>query len=113
MKTLIIGGSGLVGKLVVPILAQSHTIRIFDQRPPEQGNVEYVQGDIREYADLAGAAAGMDSIVYMAMGSMDWAETSGVVSAFDINIKGLHLALRAAHEAGITQAVYTSSMSVY
>jgi nucleoside-diphosphate-sugar epimerase len=113
MKTLIIGGSGLVGNLVVPILAQTHAIRIFDLRPPEQGNIEYVQGDIREYADLARAAAGMESLVYMAMGSMDWAETSGVVSAFDINIKGLHLALRAAHEAGITQAVYTSSMSIY
>ena len=72
-----------------------------------------MQGDIREYADLAKALAGMDSLVYMAMGSLDWAEIHGVVSAFDINIKGLHLALRAAHAAGITQAVYTSSMSVY
>jgi nucleoside-diphosphate-sugar epimerase len=113
MKTLIVGGSGTVGTLVVPILAQTHAIRVFDLRPPEYANVEHVPGDAREYADLASAIAGMDSLVYMAMGSLDWAETRGVVSAFDLNIKALHLALRAAHEAGITQAVYTSSMSIY
>src|SRR4051794_4717846 len=99
MKTLIIGGSGLVGSLVVPILAQTHTVRVFDLRPPEYGQVEYVAGDIREYADLARAVAGMDSLVYMAMGNLAWAEIHGVVSAFDVNVKGLHLALRAAHAA--------------
>jgi nucleoside-diphosphate-sugar epimerase len=113
MKTLIIGGSGIVGTLVAPILAQTHAIRIFDLRPPQDANVEHVPGDAREYADLAKAVAGMDSLVYMAMGSLDWAETRGVVSAFDLNVKALHLALRAAHAAGITQAVFTSSMSVY
>ncbi|MEP7359801.1 MAG: NAD-dependent epimerase/dehydratase family protein, partial [Anaerolineales bacterium] len=110
MKTLIVGGSGVVGSLVAPILAQTHAVRIFDRRPPEYGGVEFVQGDIRDYADLSRAVAGMDSLVYMAMGSLEWAETQGVVSAFDVNVKGVHLALRAAHEAGITQAVYTSSM---
>ena len=113
MKTVLLGGSGIVGSLVAPILAQTHTIRIFDLRPPEFGKIEYVPGDIREYADLARAVAGMDSLVYMAMGSLDWAEISGVVSAFDLNVKGVHLALRAAHAAGITQAVYTSTMSIY
>jgi nucleoside-diphosphate-sugar epimerase len=114
MKTLIVGGSGIVGTLVAPILAQTHAVRIFDLRPPQHGNnVEYVHGDAREYADLAKAVAGMDSLVYMAMGSLDWAEVRGVVSAFDLNVKGVYLALRAAHAAGITQAVYTSTMSIY
>src|SRR4029450_10163842 len=92
MKTLIVGGSGVVGTLVAPILAQTHAIRIFDLRPPQDANIEHVPGDAREYADLAKAVAGMDSLVYMAMGSLDWAETRGVVSAFDLNIKALHLA---------------------
>jgi nucleoside-diphosphate-sugar epimerase len=30
-----------------------------------------------------------------------------------VNIKGLHLALKAAHEANINQAVYASTMSIY
>jgi len=113
MKILVVGGSGNVGTLIVPILARTHPIRIFDIRPPPPGQSEYVQGDITDYNALANAAAGMDSLVYMAMGSVNWSEIHGVTSAFDINVKGVHLALKAAHEAGITQAVYTSSMSVY
>jgi len=113
MKTLIIGGSGIVGTLVLPILAKTHELRIFDLCAPQTGSYDYVQGDVREYADLAKAAAGMDRLVYMAMGSLDWTEIRGITSAFDVNVKGLYLALRAAREAGITQAVYTSSMSVY
>ncbi len=112
MKVLVIGGSGTVGSLVVPILAQTHQLRVFDLRPPA-GDYDYLQGDLTQYDDLVGAVAGMDALIYMAMGSLNWNETGGFVSAFDVNVKGVHLALKAAHTAGITQAVYTSSMSVY
>ncbi len=113
MRVLVIGGSGLVAKLVVPRLAEIHSLRIFDMRPPQDGDYDYVAGDVTQYDDLAAAMTGMDAILYMAMGNLHWQETSGIVSAFDVNIKGVHLALLAAHEAGITQAVYASSMSVY
>ena len=113
MKLLVIGGSGIVGTLVTPFLAQTHDLRIFDLRPPQVGSYDYVQGSVTDYDDIANAISGMDGLVYMAMGNLDWREPSGVVSAFDVNVKGLYLALRAAHEAGISQAVYTSTMSVY
>lgn len=112
MRVLVVGGSGIVGSLVVPWLAQTHELRVFDRRPP-QHDVAYVEGDVTHYDELAAALTGMDALVYMAMGSLNWQETAGIVSAFDVNIKGLHLALRAAHAAGIRQAVYTSTMSVY
>lgn len=112
MKILVVGGSGRVGSLVVPILAKTHDLRIFDLQPPV-GDYDYFRGDVTDYDALAEAASGTDALIYMAMGSLNWNETAGVVSAFDVNIKGVHLALRAAHAAGIAQAVYTSSMSVY
>ena len=113
MRILAVGGSGIVGSLVVPILAKTHDVRVFDLRPPQNEAISYFQGDVTRYDDLASAMVDRDALLYMAMGNLKWNEISGIVSAYDINIKGLHLALRAAHEAHIQQAVYTSTMSVY
>jgi nucleoside-diphosphate-sugar epimerase len=113
MKVLVTGGSGIVGTLVVPILARTHTVRVYDLRPPESGSFDYFQGDVTDFDALAQAMAGMDALLYLAMGNLKWDEISGHVTAFDVNVKGVHLALKAAHEAGVTQAVYASSMSVY
>ena len=113
MHILVIGGSGHVGSLVTPILAENHTLRVFDRRPPQMKSLEFFEGDVTDFQNLADAMKDIEAVIYMAMGSLDWTEVDGIVSAFDVNIKGLYLALKAAHEAGIQQAVYTSSMSVY
>src|SRR5437588_5725165 len=113
MRILVVGGSGIVGTLVAPILAETHELRVFDLRPPKNGSFYYFQGDVTNYDELAKAVVGMDRLVYMAMGSTEWNTPRGVASAFDVNVKGVHLALRAAHQAGIKQAVYTSTMSIY
>jgi nucleoside-diphosphate-sugar epimerase len=113
MNVLIIGGSGHVGSLVLPTLAQQHRLRVFDRRPPQLAGVDHVAGDVTQIADLTAALDGMDAVVYMAMGTLNWTEPEGVSTAFDVNIKGVYLTLQAAHEVGVTQAVYTSSMSVY
>jgi nucleoside-diphosphate-sugar epimerase len=55
----------------------------------------------------------MDALLYMAMGRPSQDGVEAIVNSYDVNVKGVHLALRAAHEAGIAHAVYTSSMSVY
>lgn len=78
-----------------------------------------MQGSVCDPAALADAVTGMDAVLYMAMGSAvplngdPWGRIESRVSAFDVNIKGVHLALHAAHRAGISHAVFTSSMSVY
>ena len=113
MRVLVIGGSGTVGKIITPYLKQDHELKIFDLQPPTDASLDYFKGDITKFDDLQSAMQGMDGLVYMAMGAIEWDTIRGVETAFDINIKGLHLALKAAHEAGVTQAVYTSSMSVY
>lgn len=113
MRVLVIGGSGMVGSMMMPYLKKEYDLIIYDLQPPSDSTLAYIEGDITDFDDLARAVEGKDAIVYMAMGSLEWHTLHGIHSAFDINIKGLHLALKAAHEAGITQAVYTSSMSVY
>lgn len=113
MKILVIGGSGLVGSMITPYLKQDHDITVFDLQAPSDPELSYHQGNITKFDDLANAMKGMEGLVYMAMGSLEWDTIRGIETAYDINIKGIHLALKAAHEAGVKQAVYTSSMSVY
>ena len=118
MRVLVIGGSGYLGTLVMPFLAQRHSLRVFDPRSPADPSLEYVQGSACDPVALAGAVIGMNSVLYMAMGSHphvggDGGRIEARVTALDVNVKGLHLALHAAHMAGIPHAVYTSSMSVY
>ncbi len=113
MRILVIGGSGAVGTMITPYLRESHSLTIFDLQPPSDAAMPFVQGDVTAYDELLRAMAEQEALVYMAMGSLDWDTIDGIGSAYDVNVKGLHLALRAAQEAGITQAIYTSSMSVY
>ena len=119
MRVLVIGGSGYVAGLVLPRLAQEHTLRIFDKRPPKDTSTDFVQGDVCDFAAIAKAAEGMDTLLYMAMGQhlsiglpyQDNVEC--VTSSLDANVKGVYIALQAAHSVGIPHAVYTSSMSIY
>lgn len=119
MRVLVIGGSGYLGTLVMPFLAQHHFLRVFDPHPPADPAVEYVQGSTCDPDALSGAVTGMDAVLYMALGShvpldgYDWGRIESHADAFDVSVKGLYLALHAAHEAGVNHAVYTSSLSVY
>ncbi|HET6384297.1 MAG TPA: NAD(P)-dependent oxidoreductase [Armatimonadota bacterium] len=120
MRLLVIGGSGYVGGLVLPILAQHHNIRVFDRRPPApeviessaKNPMEFEEGDVTDPEALSRAVQEMESMLYMAMGRVE-DHAFNAPAAFDVNVKGLYLALHAAHHAGVTHAVYTSSMSVY
>lgn len=113
MKLLVVGGSGLVGGLVLPHIAQRHTLRILDRQPPADSSWEYVQGDLTDLDALRGAVQDMDALLFMAMGAKEYKLPAAIVTNFDVNVKGVYLALQAAHDAGIEHAVYTSSMSVY
>jgi nucleoside-diphosphate-sugar epimerase len=113
MKVLVIGGSGLVGGLVLPYLAQQHALRVFDLRPPADPSWDYMAGSVGDFDALARAAEGQEALLYMAMGDKDYQTISSITTNFDVNVKGVYLALYAAYRAGITHAVYTSSMSVY
>ena len=113
MNVLVIGGAGSVASVVIPHLRKLHTLRVFDLRPPADTSLEHMVGNVGDYEALKSASMGMDAILYMAMGHLKWEEPIGFTSAFDANVKGVYVALRAAHSAGVPHAVYTSSMSVF
>ncbi len=113
MQVLLIGGSGYVGARVNAFLKQRHALRVFDLKPPADPSLEYRQGSVTDFEALKRAVEGMETVLYMAMNIQRGTEIEMVESSFDVNVKGVYLALRAAREAGIRHAVYCSSMSVY
>ncbi|MBB6052489.1 NAD-dependent epimerase/dehydratase family protein [Armatimonas rosea] len=108
-KLLVIGGSGHVGGLILPFLAEQYTLTVFDLKEPTLGH--WVPGDVRDFDALKAAGQGCAKLLYMAMGNHDG--STHPTAQFDVNVTGLYLALRAAQAAGITHAALTSSMSVY
>jgi nucleoside-diphosphate-sugar epimerase len=93
--------------MVTPPLRQRFAVRIYDLRPPG-GDCEYVAGDATDYPALLAAMTDVDVVIHAAMGALEQA-----VTAFDVNVKSVHLAVSAAHQAGVPHVVYVSSMSVY
>ena len=113
MNVLVIGGAGRVASVVLPYLCEQHVLRIYDLKAPSDTSLEHVVGDVGNFDALSAAAHGMDALLYMAMGALDWDTPAGRHTAFDANVKGVYLALHAAHAAGVMHAVYCSSLSVY
>jgi nucleoside-diphosphate-sugar epimerase len=106
-KVVVIGGSGYVGGLLLPSLAARHEVRVLDLKPPV-GGYEHVAGDATDPAVLRVAVDGVDAVVHCAM-----APGRSERAAFDVNVTSVHLALVAAHQAGVPHAVHLSSLSVY
>ena len=113
MNVLVIGGAGRVASVVLPYLREHHVLRIYDLKAPGDTSLDHIVGDVGNVDALSAAAHGMDALLYMAMGALDWDTPVGRHTAFDANVKGVYLTLHAAHSAGVMHGVYCSSMSVY
>lgn len=116
MRLLVVGGCGLVGSIVLPHLAAAHEIRVLDLAEPgvAVSGVDYSVGDLHDVDLVADLAAGVDSLVFMAMGpTTDWDSPATARAHLDVAVPGLHATLTGAHRAGVRHMVYTSSMSVY
>ena len=112
MRVVLVGGSGQVGTLIMPYLGQEHRLRVLDPRPPEGAAHEYFAGTI-ESPELDAALESCEGLVYMPL-VRNWGTDREALSAqYDLQVKGLHLALLACQRQGLRRVVNVSSMSVY
>ncbi|NUS63779.1 MAG: NAD(P)H-binding protein, partial [Saccharothrix sp.] len=76
---LVTGGTGTLGRLVVPRLAEAgHRVRVLSRRGggPVDG-VEHVTGDLLTGAGVEAAVAGVETVVHLAGGPKGDAEATG------------------------------------
>lgn len=113
MEVLVIGGSGFVGRLILPMLRERHCVTVFDRDAPRETAAGFLRGDVTDSRSLAGAMRGRQAVVYLAMGKDEKGNVDAPGAAYDVNVKGVHLACQAALEAGAKRFVYMSTLSVY
>lgn len=115
MHLLIIGGAGIVGRSLLPHLGR-HRLTILDRVPAPTGPATFIIGDATDLETLRTAMHEVDAVIHLAAIVPRGDEIDDgrrIRAAFDVNVAGVYLALRAARERGIRRFVHISTMSVF
>jgi nucleoside-diphosphate-sugar epimerase len=118
MKVLLTGGSGDLGRTLVPMLLDRRdTPVILDVRAPrdlKQGAV-FIEGSILDRPKLTEIFRGSDCIVHIAAwhGIHEDRGEKNAYDFFDLNVRGTFEVFEAAVSLGIDKIVFISTTSVY
>jgi nucleoside-diphosphate-sugar epimerase len=113
MTTLITGGSGYFGSLLLEKLRQTGApCRVFDlvDADDRPSDVDFRQGDIRDFAAVLDACRGVE-VIHHNVAQVPLAKDRHLFKS--VNIEGTENLLRAAREAGARKTVVTSSSAVF
>lgn len=114
MKCFVTGGSGFLGaNLVHELNARGHTARCLlrpgaDRRGLAGADCEVVEGDITDGDGLVDALAGCDWCFHVAASYHLW--LPDYAPMYRANVAGTRNVLTAAHRAGCSRIVYTSTV---
>jgi len=114
MKCFVTGGSGFVGaNLVHELNARGHEVRCLlrpqaDLRGLEGARFEKAPGDVSDKALLREAMEGCDWCFHVAASYHLW--LPDYAPMYEANVTGTRNTLEAAHEAGCSRIVYTSTV---
>ncbi|MHB8521373.1 MAG: NAD-dependent epimerase/dehydratase family protein [Limisphaerales bacterium] len=106
-RILITGPGGRIGPHLVPLLREHFALRLFDAKPlPAQADDEVVQADLRDFAPLRQACAGVKAMVHLAAVSD---EDDFHTRLLPMNLEGVYNAFEAARQAGVPKVIFAST----
>ena len=121
-RYLVTGGAGFIGShLCQRLCAEGHTVRVLDDLSTGRrenlaeilGEIEFVEGDIRDAALLAEVVQQVDCILHHAAIVSVPASVEQPLVEQEVNAVGTLRLLEAARQAGVGRVVFPSSASVY
>ncbi len=123
MKTyLVTGGAGFIGgHLVEALVRRDARVRVFDNLSTGSrsnltavgGDVEFLEGDIRDLDAVRRAMAGVDVVLHQAAVPSVQRSLDDPLTTNAVNVDGTLNVLVAARDAGVQRVVAASSSSVY
>ncbi|MGH2567916.1 MAG: NAD-dependent epimerase/dehydratase family protein [Bacteroidota bacterium] len=109
MKLLVTGGSGLVGRYVVDVLARAHTVEVVDIKPLHRPDIALHTIDVLDLKALSAVVTSFDAVVHLAGIPNPLNEPAEKV--FRVNTLGTYNVLEACAINGIGKIVFMSSES--
>ena len=120
MHYLITGGAGFIGtNIAIRLLKDGHKVRVLDNfsagRKEEriQKDAEYMEGDIRNMADVNKAMQGIDGVFHLAAVPRVPYSVEHPDETNDVNVAGTLNVLMGARDNGVKRLVFSTSSSVY
>jgi len=121
-RILVTGGSGFIGSgLVKALVAAGNLVRVLDDHSrgsPRRlkdvaGDIEVIDGDVRDAEAVARAAQGMDEVHHLAFvnGTEFFYKMPELV--LDVGVRGMINVIDACHRHGVGTLVLASSSEVY
>jgi UDP-glucose 4-epimerase len=122
VRYLVTGGAGFIGSNIVEeLLRRGEDVRVIDNfltgkrenLEPFKGDIELIEGDIRDKDALKKALGGVDFVLHQAALRSVPRSVEDPFLTNDINVFGTLNLLRASKETGVKRLVYASSSSAY
>ncbi|XP_029986945.1 short-chain dehydrogenase/reductase family 42E member 1 isoform X1 [Sphaeramia orbicularis] len=116
LSFLITGGCGYFGfRLASSLHKKGAKVTLFDTAPPTHEvpeSIVFVQGDVRDYAQVEKAVTGVDCVFHIASYGMSGREQLNQQLIEAVNVQGTQNVLKACIEHGVSRLVYTSTFNV-
>lgn len=117
---LVTGGAGFIGaNLIKQLIADGNQVTVLDnyaagkKEERLQKGANYIEGDIRDEADLDKACAGVEGIFHMAALPRVTFSVENPELTHDVNVNGTLKVLLAAKKCGVKRVIFSSSSSTY
>lgn len=115
MRVLVTGGTGFIGRNLLPVLTEEHeVIALTRSKPdPDATGVSWIEQDLSQPLDASPLPKSIDAVVHLAQSKRYREFPEGAADMFSINVESTYRLLEYARTAGAGHFVLASTGGVY